>query len=109
MVFQFGFSTTVVKDSGTLMHLQLLYEVKENSIKNNAEATVAVQLNQGTMKGTGCFVPFLNFLWILSFFQEKESDKKMSEQKVLVKTSNRRKKLFVKKINKWGVIGWLLV
>ncbi|MCW3081294.1 MAG: hypothetical protein JWR87_2724, partial [Segetibacter sp.] len=39
------------------------------------EATVAIKFNQGTMKGTGRFVPFLNFLWLLSFFQEKESDK----------------------------------
>jgi hypothetical protein len=37
---------------------------------------VAIQLNQGTMKGTGCFAPFLNFPWILSIFQEKESDKR---------------------------------
>jgi hypothetical protein len=37
-------------------------------------ATVVHKLNQGTRKGMGCFIPFLNFLWLLSFFQEKESD-----------------------------------
>jgi hypothetical protein len=42
--------------------------------KTNAEATVVIKLNQGTMKGTGCFVPFLNFLWLLSLFQDKERD-----------------------------------
>ena len=44
-------------------------------MKTNAAATVAQKLNQGTPKGMGCFIPFLNFLWLLSFFQEKESDK----------------------------------
>jgi hypothetical protein len=37
-------------------------------------ATVVQKLNQGTGKGMG-WGPFLNFLWLLSFFQEKESDK----------------------------------
>jgi hypothetical protein len=48
--------------------------VNSKGIKNNAEATVALKPNQRTMKGMGCFIPFLNFLWLLSFFQEKESD-----------------------------------
>jgi hypothetical protein len=38
-------------------------------VKTNAEATVAVQFNQGTTKGIGCFNPFLVFLWLLSFHQ----------------------------------------
>ena len=43
-------------------------------MKTNAEATVALQLNQGTTKGMGCFIPFLIFLWLLSFHQGKESN-----------------------------------
>ena len=43
-------------------------------MKTNAEATVALQLNRGTTKGMGCFIPFLIFLWLLSFHQGKESN-----------------------------------
>jgi hypothetical protein len=43
-------------------------------MKTNAEATVALPLNQGTTKGMGCFIPFLIFLWLLSFHQGKESN-----------------------------------
>jgi hypothetical protein len=31
-------------------------------MKTNAAATVAQKLNQGTPKGMGFFIPFLNFL-----------------------------------------------
>jgi hypothetical protein len=48
-------------------------------MKTNAEATVALQLNQGTTKGMGCFIPFLIFLWLLSFHQGKESDNTAEE------------------------------
>ena len=37
-------------------------------IKQNAAATVLQKLNQRTTKG-------MDFLWLLSFFQEKESNK----------------------------------
>ena len=42
-------------------------------MKTNAEATVALQLNQGATKGMG-WGPFLIFLWLLSFHQGKESN-----------------------------------
>jgi hypothetical protein len=41
-------------------------------MKTNAETTVAIQLNQGTTKGMGCFIPFLIFLWLLLFIKEKK-------------------------------------
>ena len=84
MAFQLDGSSTVVKGCRALITLQFatyffeLNKIKKNTyVKTNAEATVALPLNQGTMKGTGCFVPFLNFLWLLSLFQDKESDKNM--------------------------------
>jgi len=45
-------------------------------MKPDAEATVVIQLNQGGGKERAVIVPFLNFLWLLSVFQDKESDKK---------------------------------
>jgi|GEM_PF-5248429 len=45
-------------------------------MKPNAAATVVIQINQGEGKERAVIVPFLNFLWLLSLFQDKESDKK---------------------------------
>ena len=45
-------------------------------MKPDAAATVVIQLNQGEGKERAVIVPFLNFLWLLSLFQDKESDKK---------------------------------
>ena len=45
-------------------------------MKPAVEATVVIQLNQGEGKERAVIVPFLNFLWLLSLFQDKESDKK---------------------------------
>ena len=39
-------------------------------------------VNHGTLKGMGCFIPFLNFLWLLSFFHEIESDSLPGERPV---------------------------
>jgi hypothetical protein len=39
-------------------------------MKTNAEATVAVQFNQGTTKGMGCFIPFV-VPWV-TFFSSKQ-------------------------------------
>jgi hypothetical protein len=35
---------------------------KEQAQKTDAEATVAIRLNQGTLKGTGGGVPFLKYI-----------------------------------------------
>ncbi|MDB5250526.1 MAG: hypothetical protein JWQ40_4920 [Segetibacter sp.] len=43
-------------------------------MKNHAEATVALPLNQGTMKGMGCNRFFLDFSLVTFLFQDKESD-----------------------------------
>jgi len=45
-------------------------------MKPDAAATVVIQLNHGEGKERAVIVPFLNFLWLLSLFQDKESDKK---------------------------------
>jgi len=45
-------------------------------MKPDVEATVVIQLNQGEGKERAVIVPFLNFLWLLSLFQDKESDKR---------------------------------
>ena len=44
-------------------------------MKPAVAATVVIQLNQGGGKERAVIVPFLNFLWLLSLFQDKESDK----------------------------------
>ena len=45
-------------------------------MKPAAADTVVLQFNQGEGKERAVIVPFLNFLWFLSLFQDKESDKK---------------------------------
>ena len=45
-------------------------------MKPAAADTVVLQFNQGEGKERAVIVPFLNFLWLLSLFQDKESDKK---------------------------------
>jgi hypothetical protein len=44
---------------------------KEQARKTNAEATVALKLNQGAMKGTGCYRSFLKFSLVTFFFSRK--------------------------------------
>ncbi|MCW3108928.1 MAG: hypothetical protein JWQ09_3434 [Segetibacter sp.] len=53
----------------------LQLDVSKQTAPTYVEAIVALLFNQGVVKGTGCFVPFLIFLWLLSFHQGKESDK----------------------------------
>ena len=43
-------------------------------MKPDAEATVVLRLNLGQGKERAVIVPFLKFLWLLSLFQDKESD-----------------------------------
>ena len=75
VVLRFSFYTTVVKDNCSVICNHLKLKVyKDTAWKTKAEATVAIPLNQGSGKGTGCFVPFLIFLWLLSLHQGKESD-----------------------------------
>src|SRR4030095_949415 len=71
----YGPAVEGVPISSLLMSLFLTTRnAKQIRMKTNAEATVALQLNQGTTKGMGRFIPFLIFLWLLSFHQGKESD-----------------------------------
>ena len=49
-------------------------------MKSDVAATVVIQLNQGGGKERAVIVPFLNFLWLLSLFQDKESDKKPGKE-----------------------------
>src|SRR5215471_21211460 len=44
---------------------------------STAEVTVALQLNQGVCTDVLYYHPCLNFLWLLSFFQDKESNKSL--------------------------------
>ena len=57
-------------------------------MKPAAAATVVIQLNQGEGKERAVIVPFLNFLWLLSLFQDKESDKKHGIEILRVIDSN---------------------
>jgi hypothetical protein len=43
-------------------------------LKTKAEVTVAQKRNQEQRKERAVIVPFLNFLWLLSLFQDKESN-----------------------------------
>ncbi len=47
-----------------------------NLRKTNAEATVVLKPNPREGKEWAVIVPFLIFLWLLSFHQGKESDRK---------------------------------